>query len=415
MFNWYRVSLIIRAAVFLRTGRGGGGSSSSETNNNPTPDAKLTAQQQALTDIANAVIPVLQNSNTQALSLANAIDAYCDEVAVSSANVASTLATAQSTWQAAMTAWQQAEVMNFGPSFDGGNNSIRERIYSWPAKSSCFVDGALVDYDDDTAGFDINSQTPRRIGLDALEYLLYSNDLDHTCSTDSSTTSPTNGAWNIRTDADRSLARCEYAKIVANDVAAQTTALLNDWQGAGDNYFQQLSTAGSTSSRYSSATEALNEISDALFYLDTEVKDMKIAEPAGISADCASTSCPETVESTYANQSLANIKANLQGFLAVLNNGMDDLLEDAGQGNIASTMTTDINVAIANIDNFGTTLVASVTGINEADCTNSTSDNRLEEACALHADVKKVTDVLKTDFVTALTLAIPQSAEGDND
>ncbi|WP_197468982.1 hypothetical protein, partial [Oleiphilus sp. HI0125] len=94
---------------------------------------------------------------------------------------------------------------------------------------------------------------------------------------------------------------------------------------------------------------------------------------------------------------------------------MDDLLEDAGQGNIASTMTTDINAAIANIDNFGTTLVASVTGINEADCTNSTSDNRLEEACALHADVKKVTDVLKTDFVTALTLAIPQSAEGDND
>jgi hypothetical protein len=41
---------------------------------------------------------------------------------------------------------------------------------------------------------------------------------------------------------------------------------------------------------FSSAQEALNAVSDAMFYLDTEVKDMKVAGPAALGDACAASS-----------------------------------------------------------------------------------------------------------------------------
>ena len=406
---------IVFAICSIISACGGGGSSSSSSENDTTPDANIALQQQVLTSMANAVLPVLQSAQTNFQNLETKVEEYCDEVELSSANIDTSLASAKTAWQDAMTQWQKAEVMNFGPAKDGGNNSIRERIYSWPAVSSCFVDGAVVAYDDDAGAFSISNQTPRRIGLDALEYLLFNDNLNHSCSTDSSTTSGTFGAWDSRSDNDRSLARCKYAAVVAEDISNQSSTLLTQWQGAGDNYAQQLSTAGTTSTRYSSARDALNEISDAMFYIEKELKDLKVAEPAGISASCATASCPELIESQYAEHSLENIKANLEGFLALLNNGMDTLLNNVDLSSVATEMTTHANAAISSIDNYSGTFKDSLVGLDEADCTNSTSENRLEPACALHADIKKVTDLLKSDFVIALNFAIPQTAEGDND
>ncbi len=419
MFKYKTGSLLLASTFTLLSacgGSSGGGASTDSAQNNDSGNLTLAAQQEALSQIAGVVVTTIENSQTTASTLSTSIATYCEELEGDTTNVGSAKVSAQDAWRAAMNAWQAAEVMNFGPSLVDPNNTVRDRVYSWPAVSACFVDGAVIDYNDDMDAFNLAIQSPRRVGFDALEYLLFTDTLSHACPTDSSSTQTAEGIqWNTLAEADRSNARCAYAELIAQDINSQISGLLEEWQGEGDNFSAQLSNAGGSSTVYTSATEALNDVSDAMFYLESEVKDLKLAETTGISADCSGTSCPDRIESLYADNSLANLTANLEGFSALLSAGIDDLLAAVGQEGIANSMKVDLSAAISNLDSFEGSFIDSVNAIDENDCTNTTSENRVEPACALHADIKKVTDVLKSDFVTALTLAIPQSSVGDND
>jgi predicted lipoprotein len=407
---------VLFSSIILTACGGGGSSDSNSGNDNLNSLAGTEAQRATLRAIGeNVVIPVYQSVQTEVNTLTTALDTYCSDLENNSANSTASRSIAQASWQDSMSQWQRAEAFQFGPVADGGVDSIRNHIYSWPAVSACFIDGGVVSYEDDPDAFDIAEQSPRRLGLDGVEYLLFSDTLNHSCSTDSSTDNADNISWNNRTDEERKLARCKYASVLADDVNTQITTLLNAWLQEGDNYLTQLSTAGKGSSRYDSVKDALKDISDSLFYLDTDVKDNKIAIPAGLSRECSKVSCPDSVESTVANYSIESVKSNLQGFLAIIEGGLDDLLAEVGQETITNTMVADLNAALTQIDLFPGTLQSAVTGINESDCINTTSTNRIEPACALHADVKKVTDKLKADFVLALSLSVPTEAEGDND
>ena len=411
-----KASVFLSSVLLVACGSGGGGSTSSNADNNTGSSAGSDNQRTTLQQIGeNVVIPTYQSVQTEVNALVSSLNNYCTELENSSENSSASLSNAQSQWQVAMREWQKAEAFQFGPVADGGSDNIRNRIYSWPSVSACFIDGGVVSYENDPAAFNLAQQSPRRIGLDGLEYLLFSDSLAHSCSTDSSTNNAEDISWNSRPEVERTLARCHYAQVLASDLSTQMSALLNAWQKEGDNYLNQLSTAGKGSSRYDSVRDALKDISDSLFYLDTEVKDSKLAMPTGLSSDCLEVSCPESVESTEAHHSIENIKSNLQGFLALLEGGLDDLLAEVGQEAITTTMVADINAALSQLEAFPGTLHAAVTGIDEGDCINSTATNRIESACALHADVKKVTDQLKTDFILALSLSVPAEAEGDND
>jgi len=419
-FSFYsnmKAGVLLCSILLVACGSGGGGSASSNAGNNDAGSSSGSDSQRTILQQigGNVVIPAYQSVQTEVISLVASVNTYCTDLENSSANSGASLSSAQSQWQVAMRQWQKAEAFLFGPVVDGGSDNIRNRIYSWPSVSACFIDGGVVSYEDDAVGFDVAIQSPRRIGLDGLEYLLFSDSLEHSCSTDSSTTNADDISWNSRPEAERQLARCQYAKALSADLSTQMSTLLNAWQNEGDNYLNQLSTAGKGSSRYDSVRDALKEISDSLFYLDTNVKDSKLAIPTGLSSDCLEVSCPESVESTEAHHSIENIKSNLQGFLAVLEGGLNDLLAEVGQEAITNSMLVDINSALTQLDEFLGTLHSSVTGINADDCINSTSTNRIEPACALHADIKNITDQLKSDFVLALSLSVPATAEGDND
>lgn len=415
-------SLNMTASVFLSSvllvacGGGGVGSTSSNADNNTGSSAGSDSQRTILQKIGeNVVIPTYQSVQTEVTSLVASLNTYCTDLENSTVNSSVSLINAQSRWQDAMREWQKAEAFQFGPVADGGGDTIRNRIYSWPSVSACFIDGGVVSYENDPVNFDVALQSPRRIGLDGLEYLLFTDSLEHSCSTDNSTNNAEDISWNSRPEAERTLARCHYAEVLASDLNTQMSALLNAWQKEGDNYLNQLSTAGKGSSRYDSVRDALKDISDSLFYLDTEVKDSKLAIPTGLSSDCLDVSCPDSVESTEADHSIENIKSNLQGFLAVLEGGLNEFLAEVGQEGITDTMLVDINSALTQFNQFSDSLNSSVTGINADDCINTTSTNRIEPTCALHADIKNITDQLKSDFVLALSLSVPATAEGDND
>ena len=411
-----KTSVLLGSTLLTACGGGGGSSETDSDNNGSNTSAGTDSQRTILQGIGvNVVIPAYLSVQTETNSLISSLNTYCADLENNSANSSASLSNAQSQWQVTMSQWQQTEAFQFGPVADGGVDSIRNHIYSWPSVSACFIDGGVVSYENDPDAFDIAQQSPRRIGLDGVEYLLFSDTLEHACSTDSSTNNADGISWNNRSEAERKLARCHYANVLATDLSTQMSTLLNEWQQEGDNYLNQLSTAGKGSSRYDSVRDALKEISDSLFYLDTQVKDSKLAMPTGLSSDCLDVSCPDSVESGVAQYSIENIISNLQGFLAVLEGGLDDLLTEVGQEAITNAMVVDINFALTQLELFSGTLHTAVTGINADNCINTTSTNRIEPACALHADIKKVTDQLKTDFILALSLSVPSEAEGDND
>jgi predicted lipoprotein len=204
-------------------------------------------------------------------------------------------------------------------------------------------------------------------------------------------------------------ARCKLAHALATDVAAQAVALHTAWRADGGNYVGVLSTAGSSGSSISSAHEGVNRVSDGLYYVDRIVKDMKLAEPAGIAANVCATvqmPCLPEVELLLSDRASFAIRANLQTlrqvFTGVDGPSFDDFLRAVGQDALADRMTANLDAAIAKAnalpDSFATTVQ---------------TDRDL--VVQTHAAITLFTDDLKSQFLTVLALDIPDDVAADND
>lgn len=377
---------------------------------NTQPPTQTEFNEQALiANLAdNVITPTFQQFQQDAQVQAQLVDAYCQaETALgqqtgSEQAVSDTRLAAQNGWSTAMATWQQAELMQLGPLLEN-DSLLKNSIYSWPIVNSCAVDFDVVFFADGTVNgrpYDITQRTPSRKGMAALEYLLFNSELADSCPTGS----PDN--WNNQTDTYRKVARCNFAVEVANDIVNSSGELLDLW--AGDNgYAQQLKTAGTSTSNIASEHDAINRISDAMFYIDSVTKDGKLATPLGLFANsCGSQACPEDVESSFASQSIQHVMNNLRGFEQLLTGkegiGFTDYLIDVGDQATADTLTADVQAVIADVEAYQTSLAETLTS-NEA------------QVIETHSKVKNITDTLKADFINSLALELPQTSAGDND
>lgn len=312
-------------------------------------------------------------------------------------------------WKNAMDAWQKAEMFQFGPagpSTTPGGKFFRDSIYSWPLVSRCLVEQNLVSQAYAKPDFGTTALINVR-GLAAAEYLLFYEGTDNACSP--STNINASGDW-AALGADEIVTRkFHYASAVASGVKTAAITLENAWRADGGNFVEQFLNAGSSASAYTNEQMALNAVSDALFYLEKPLKDLKLAKPLGI-MDCEAATCPESVESRYAGRSRTHIRNNLVGFRMILagceiggNTGFDDLLLSKGATDLANKMTTNVDLAIAAADAVPQDDLAMALATNPTSVLN------------LHAAVKNITDILKTEFVSVLDLETPQTVEGDND
>ncbi len=304
----------------------------------------------------------------------------------------------QETWRSAMRAWSRLEPMQFGPtalSITPGGQDLREHIYSWPLVSRCDIDGVLKagSYSGGVSRLLIN-----RRGLWAAEYLLFSNP-DEVCA-------PT-AEWNALSTEERAARKQAYAQAVADDVAVRARTLDDAWSG----FAETLATAGSGNATYPTVQGALNRVSDAVFYVEREVKDIKLATPLGL-RDCAAPPCLDKLESQFAAFNTEHLAANLQGARQLLEGcddetfagvGFDDLLVAQGAGELARSFRTNAAAAQASLD-----------ALNGADLSVALVDSP-EAARAVYDAFKGVTDLLKSEFVTVLDLDLPMGLEGDND
>lgn len=377
----------------------------------PTPNPDTNFNQQALLEniTDNIITPVFEQFSTVAAEQIPAITSYCQmeanaaESNATSEQVATSRDAAKAAWRNAMNVWQQAEVMKVGPLADN-DGLLRNKIYSWPVVNSCSVDFEVVNFRIGVVNgqpYNIANRTPSRRGLAAIEYLLFNEQLDHSCTT---STQPEN--WNNQTDEYRKIARCEFAVEAANDVNNSAQQLISEWSGS-DGFANKLKAAGSNGNQFSTELEAINRISDGMFYLDTFTKDAKLATPLGLQANsCGSQACPEDVESEYSHHSMNNIENNLLAFQKLLTGdagiGFIDYLIDVDDQDTADVMSSGIQLAIDGVQSYQNTLAETLVN-NEAQVTQT------------HTDVKAVTDKLKIDFITSLSLELPVTSAGDND
>lgn len=375
--------------LFLATCGGNGGTPG-------TPDAPVVDfdRKALVTNLGtNVILPTFEAFEARAGALVTAVDAWCatpDDAALRSA--------AQDAWRAAAVEWQKAELMQIGPAM----MERHDTIYSWPLVNTCAVDQDVMLRWNDPAAYDISTRLTNRRGLPALEYVLFAPSLAATCPPQ---TAPP--GWDALSEADRLAARCGYAAVAAADLAVQAGALVDAWSTGG--YLDAFIASGDSGGAFSSAHEALNAVSDALFILDTDVKDMKLGEPAGIADNSCATvqePCLADIEARVSGHSKQNIRANLDGFRLVFTGGeglgFDDFLVAVNAADLATQMLADVDAAIAAVDAIPGTLEEAV-------------QNDRDAVVAAHTAVRVVTDNLKSQFLTVLALDIPDAVATDND
>ncbi len=365
-----------------------------------------------LANLADEVIvPNYEALTRQTATLAagdGPLASYCSAIGTAAEN--GTRAEAQAVWRRAMAAVQRTEMHVLGPAL-GNNEALRKRILSYADStlSTCGVDQAAVLAMD--ADFAIATRSLNQLGFGALEYLLFNDDLGQTCPPQVATVS----RWDALDEGERRTARCELAMLVAEDAADAAAAILAGW----DNYRSELLDPTATG-------DALQAITDAIFALDTLVKDRKLGIPTGIHDNCSSFSCADLVESPYSRNSLANIRENIASFQRLFDGGdglgFDDLITHEDFADVAQRFVDNSQAVIDLVDTIDTTLYDQVLAIDsatrETDCVNAFADPDSESdlpACALVGRIKRITDDLKIDFVAIVNVSLPGSAQTDND
>ena len=337
---------------------------------------------------------------------------YCEAIGTDTEDAART--EARDGWRDAMAAVQTTEMHVFGPVADNGE-ALRKRILSYADAplSTCGVDISVVLAGDE--GFDIQSRSLNQRGYGAIEYLLFNDDLTHTCAPQV----PATADWNGLGETERLQARCELAHVIADDAAEAAATVADRWDPDGGDFrgtFLDPETTG----------EALQHLTDGIFAMDLLVKDRKLGIPTGIHDDCSTAACPNLVESPYARNSLTNIRANAASFKTLFEGGdglgFDDFIVNEDFADVADRFAANTQDIIDYIDDIDHALYDQVLAIEDDDrgteCLNAFSgpDLRAElSACTLVGLVKRVTDDLKIDFVTIVGVALPGGAQTDND
>ena len=414
-FNSKRINLALKSAAVAgilglvacgESSSSSQGSQFSQASSNTTPpsdDFNQMSLLQNLTD--NVIVPTYTKFAELAVAQDTAVGNYCNALTSQATDAEAMQNLAKQSWRDAMAVWQMAEVMQLGPLLDN-NNSLRNKIYSWPNTSACAVDQDVVLAEQ--GGYDISTRTASRKGLDAIEYLLFNPNLNHSCTVFG--TQPLD--WDNRTQESRTAARCALAKIVAGDLVSNGEELVTAWNGTATalGYADILKNAGQVDNIFSDVHDAVNDVSDAIFYIDTLTKDAKLATPLGrVANDCGLIPCVENVESRFAFNSLQNIINNIQGLNMIFLGGetdsgvgFDDYLIDVGAAETATQMRGDLTV----VSEFATALQQSLSELLAQDP---------QQVQQVHDQLKKVTDNMKTDFIQSLALELPATSAGDND
>jgi len=354
----------------------------------PQPDPEqLTVL--LLQDVGPQVVsPNLSQFSTKLTSLATSIDNHIQ--VLQDSNEVVDVSELQDEWTATMLQWQQLELMQIGPLgsyYDViGGEDKRYELYSWPITNDCRVDMVTVERDylmeDFFDGYQINVT-----GLDALEHLLF-GPMTTSCPEQVNMYED----WGELTEFTIQQYRMEYAQTLVADLLVQTEDLINLWSLEGDNYGLKL-LDGST---YRSREAALNDVFNALFYLERFTLLYKLSDPLGLECCYEETEeCLRNAEHIPSGLSLQAITHNLIGFEMLFNNGngygFDDYLTDLGHSDLQQEMQQRIDDAKQTLEGQDKSL-AQLYQVNP------------DEVTRIHSEISSIVELLSSDILTVLNL-----------
>lgn len=217
---------------------------------NNDPNTEQQDYQAVLKHIAEQVIvPTYKSLNDQSIVLSQQTELFKNQP--TEAN----LALARQAWRDARVPWEQSEGFLFGPVSTQG---IDPSIDSWPV-NEVDLDAVLASSAVLTQSY-IDGLEGTLKGFHTIEYLLFGLDSNKP----------------ISNFTPREL---EYLVAVTQSLAGATNQLYLAWDTNGQNYANQIASAGESGSIYLSQKSALEEIANGLITIADEVANGKINDP----------------------------------------------------------------------------------------------------------------------------------------
>ena len=366
------------------------------------------------------VIPNYKNLADKAATFAGvggSIAGYCSSLGTSDESVK--LDAAQEEWKSVMQVVQKTEMHTFGPAALN-NLSLRNRVHFYLEKdrqlqtvSTCATDVAVVNANS-VADFEVAGSSANQRSMSALEYLLFNDNLDHTCAANVSAVS----SWNTLSEAERKVQRCALSELIVDDVATNAEQIHADWTASRDEFLNP----DEVGTRFELMT-------DGLFYFEKHSKSAKLNGPIGIDDLCPDDqlTCPEFVESPYSETSLDNIKINAEQMLAIFDRGLDNLANETAPDDWSAKfkgLIVDVidEITAMQADESISSLKGQVAGLasvnDQSACQSAFGSPETASAfpiCNLGGLVKRVTDDLKIEFITYVGVDLPEGSGGDTD
>lgn len=387
-----RIGLAL-AVISLSACGGGGSSDNPEPSDNPAGDFDQSA---LLSVSATTINNAFQALDGSVVTLKSEIDSYC--AALGQADEETARTSAQQAFVEANEDLQRALMFEVGPAADEQN---LVQIYSWPLSSQCQIDLRLANDD-----AELNLAVDRR-GVDALEYLLFVEpEANHNCPDNFVAAHPVLTDFNNLSTAEKQSRRCAFMGNVVDDVATRAASVAEAWSTDGGDYVTSLSQSANTS-------EALNNITDALFYFEKVVKENKLDAPLGggitnTAPSCgAGEPCPADVESPTARLSKENIIANMLSFQAIYEGNEDS--------SFRAWLVANDQAALAT--SFGDDIQAVIDGLNaiEGSLYDTIGSDLDSLNNLLQGPVQDVSKALRFEVIPALGLSLPAGSESDTD
>ncbi|HYX34177.1 MAG TPA: imelysin family protein [Oligoflexus sp.] len=348
-------------------------------------------------------IATFAQSTTQ---LGQAIEVFCVEPTTQDK------APVRAAWKETMLLWEELEVQQVGP-IAANEKALKTAIYGWPVlANTCRIDEeTLKAIQSPTYTLPPNSN---RKGLQAIEHLLYEETLASSCPG----ASASKKEWDALPLATRAQARCLYLKPLALELQAMAASVSQAWGTQGSNYL-----TGVIGNPEAEKT-ALQSLYENLFYLDIEVKNYKLASPAGHDPKFCPNSpapCPGKDEFPLSQISREAIQANITGFTDLIYGfeeanqvrpgGFAALVREVGDDAVATrseTLTRELagyfaaqNESLANL----------IVQQNQENCDQS----QISLLCQLRKSIKQISSDFKYEYSRLLSLTVPAGPQGDND
>ncbi len=334
--------------------------------------------------------------------LTAAANAYCASYSPESLSIL------KDKFKTAMLDWQQLELYQMGPMTEK-NSTLKTKIYNWPiVPYLCKIDEESMYAREDGDAYLLPTDN-NKIGLQALEYLIFEDTLETGCPNGATKTS-----WQALSRQEKLEARCAYLKPVARELGVNAATLKTAWGTTADNYLSRK--VGNAEAEQSAMQEMFNNI----LYIDIEMKNKKIGIPAGQDIKGCPKSpapCADKQELRYSRLSREALSENVKvladiifGFGEPRRGGLSAIIRQESAPASAEKSEKNVSDLLTLVDTEQSNFDDLLAKKNE-DCEAA----QASWICQVQTSIKTVVADFKAEYASVLKVQVPVEKQGDND